>query len=187
MIVGYARTSTVDQAAGLDAQLAALHRDGCEKIFSERVSSVAIPDRVQLAAALTFVRGGDVFVVTRLDRLARSTAHLLEVAETLEKKGVTLRVLDPALDTSTATGRMLLSIIGAVAQFERELMLERQRVGIEAARAEGRYSGRPATARAKWGEARRLLEEGVGPTKVAEMLGISMRSVYRAKGEAKIS
>ena len=104
MIIGYARTSTTDQKAGLEAQLRELNKVGCEKIFSEEVSSVHKVARKELEAALEFAREGDVIVVMKLDRLARSVAHLLELVETIETKGVSLRILDLAIDTATPTG-----------------------------------------------------------------------------------
>ena len=125
MQVGYARASTIDQEAGFQAQLKALTAAGCEKVFSEQVSSVA--QRPQLEAALDYLREGDALVVTKLDRLARSVAHLVAIGERLDSKGVTLKVLDQAIDTSTPTGRLMFNMLGSIAQFERELMLERQR------------------------------------------------------------
>ena len=122
MLIGYARTSTVEQLAGVEAQLQRLHKVGCEKVFQERVSSVAKRD--QLAAALDYARDGDVLVVTKLDRLARSVADLVDIGARIEGKDASLRVLDMDLDTKTPTGRLMLNLIGSIAQFERELMLE---------------------------------------------------------------
>jgi hypothetical protein len=135
--------------AGLEAQERDLQAAGCGKIFSEQVSSVA--ERQQLEAALDYVREGDSFTVTKLDRLARSVGDLLAIVAKLEAKGVSIRVLsmsgNQALDTSTSTGRLMLIVIGAVGQAERVAMLERQREGIARARAQGRYKGRVPTAR----------------------------------------
>jgi DNA invertase Pin-like site-specific DNA recombinase len=108
----------------------------------------------------------------------------LKVVETIEAKGVTLRILDLSIDTSTATGRMLLTMIGAIAQFERELMLERQREGIARAKAAGRYKGRAPTARAKKAQVLALKAERVGPSEIARRLGIGRSSVYRLLGSA---
>ena len=177
MQVGYARSSTVDQEAGFQAQIRALEAVGCDKVFSEKVSSVA--QREQLEAALDFVRDGDTLVVTKLDRLARSVAHLVAIEEQLEAKGVALKVLEQAIDTSTSSGRLMFNMLGAIAQFERELMLERQREGIAKAKAEGKYKGRAPTARAKAPQVLRLHGEGVGPTQIAKRLGIGRASVYR--------
>jgi DNA invertase Pin-like site-specific DNA recombinase len=176
MQVGYARASTIDQEAGFQAQMKALTAAGCEKVFSEQVSSVA--QRPQLEVALDYLRDGDVLVITKLDRLARSVAHLVAIGERLEK-GVALRVLDQAIDTSTPTGRLMFNMLGSIAQFERELMLERQREGIAKAKAEGKYKGRKPTAKAKTPEIKRMMADGIGPTAIARQLGISRASVYR--------
>jgi DNA invertase Pin-like site-specific DNA recombinase len=125
------------------------------------------------------VREGDALVVTKLDRLARSVSHLVTIGERLESKGVALKVLDQAIDTATSTGRLMFNMLGAIAQFERELMLERQREGVAKAKAEGKYKGRAPTARAKASEVLRLRGEGVGPTEIGKRLGIGRASVYR--------
>jgi DNA invertase Pin-like site-specific DNA recombinase len=177
MQVGYARSSTIDQQAGFQAQIKSLKAARCEKVFSEQVSSVA--QREQLDAALEYVREGDALVVTKLDRLARSVSHLVAIGERLEAKGVALKVLDQAIDTSNSTGRLMFNMLGAIAQFERELMLERQREGVAKAKAEGKYKGRAPTARAKGSEVLRLRGEGVGPTEIGKRLGIARASVYR--------
>jgi DNA invertase Pin-like site-specific DNA recombinase len=177
MLVGYARASTIDQEAGFQAQMKALTAAGCEKVFSEQVSSVA--HRPQLEAALDYLRNGDVLVVIKLDTLARSVAHLVAIGEQLEAKGVALKVLDQAIDTSTPTGRLMFNMLGSIAQFERELMLERQREGIARAKAEGKYKGRKPTAKAKTPEIKRLIADGIRPTAIAKRLGISRASVYR--------
>lgn len=179
-IVGYLRTSTLDQTAGLDAQRRDLEAAGCDKLFCEQVSSVDLDARERLAEALDYLRDGDTLVVTKLDRLARSVRHLLDVLDTLTAKGASLRVLDMGIDTGTATGKLLLTILGGIAEFERQIMLERQREGIAKAKAAGKYKGRKPTARAKAGEAQRLRAEGLGATEIAQRLGISRASVYRA-------
>jgi DNA invertase Pin-like site-specific DNA recombinase len=185
MVVGYARTSSLAQVAGLEAQERDLRAAGCEKIFSEQVSSVA--ERQQLEAALDYMREGDTFAVTKLDRLARSVGDLLAIVARLERKKVSLRVLsisgNQALDTATSTGRLMLAVIGAVGQAEREAMLERQREGIAKAKREGRYKGRVPTARRQADEIARLKSEGVRPSEIASRLGIGRASVYRVLGE----
>ena len=128
MKVGYARTSTVDQLAGLEAQVRDLKAAGAEKVISERLSSVA--KREQLEEALEFCRDGDVLVVTKLDRLARSMADLVSITSRLKAKGVELRILAMQLDTATPTGKLMLNLMGSFAEFEREIMLERQREGV---------------------------------------------------------
>ena len=178
MEIGYARTSTLEQTAGLDAQLRDLKAAGVKKVFSEQLSSVDA-ERPQLEAALDFAREGDVLVITKIDRIARSVAHLCEIEAKLHAKGANLKVLTPQLDTSTPIGRLVFNMVGAIAQFEREIMLERQREGIAKAKAEGKYKGRAPTARVKADEALTLLKGGMGATEVARRLGIGRASVYR--------
>jgi DNA invertase Pin-like site-specific DNA recombinase len=177
MLIGYARTSTLEQKAGLEAQIESLRAIGCEKVYQEQTSSVAV--REALRGAMEFSREGDTLVVTKLDRLARSVRHLGEIVDELDSKKVGLKVLDLGLDTTNATGKLMLNVLGAVAQFEREIMLERQREGIAKAKADGRYKGRKPTARMKAEEARELLSAGVTKREVAKRLGISERSMYR--------
>jgi DNA invertase Pin-like site-specific DNA recombinase len=177
MVVGYARTSTVDQVAGFEAQLRDLAAAGATKIFQEQTSSVCT--RPQLAACLEYVREHDALVVTRLSRLARSTAHLLQIVEQLERKGCALKVLDPPIDTSTAHARLMLTMIGAIAEFELALMKERQLEGIQKAKLAGKYRGRAPTARAKLDQIRELKAAGVGASESARRLGIGRASVYR--------
>ena len=178
MEIGYARTSTLEQKAGLEAQLRDLKAAGVKKIFSEQLSSVDA-ERPQLEAALDFAREGDVLVITKIDRIARSVAHLCEIEAQLHAKGASLKVLTPQLDTSTPIGRLVFNMVGAIAQFEREIMLERQREGIAKAKAEGKYKGRAPTARAKADEVLTLLKGGMGATEVAKTLKIGRASVYR--------
>ncbi len=179
MILGYARTSTFDQKAGIEAQLKELTTAGCEKIFSEQVSSVDMVARKKLVEALEYLRDGDTLVVTKLDRLARSVGHLMELLDVLKAKGAHLRILSMGIDTGTATGKLMLTVLGGVAEFEREIMLERQREGIAKAKAAGKYKGRQPTARAKAAEVKQLHDEGVGATEIAKRLGIGRASVYR--------
>lgn len=181
-VVGYARTSTVDQDAGLNAQVAELTAAGCTKVFSEKVSSVD-SKRPELKAALAYLREGDTFIVTRPDRLARNTADLLALAEGLTKSGVILRILSMDIDTSNATGKLLLTLMAGIAAFERELMLERQRHGIAAAKAAGKYKGRQPTARAQVAKVLALRDEGRTAVEIVKATGISRASVYRLIAE----
>ena len=147
MLIGYARTSTVDQQAGFEAQLVELNTYGCERTFQEQVSAVAT--RTQLEAAIDMLREGDKLIVTKLDRLARSVAHMGDLLEQIEAKGAGLVILsmgNERVDTSTATGKLILNMMVSVAQFEREMMKERQVEGIKRAKAEGKYKGRVPTA-----------------------------------------
>lgn len=180
MLIGYARTSTADQVAGFTAQLETLAQLGCERVFQEQVSSVA--QRDQLEAALDFVRDGDTLVVTKLDRLARSTHHLLEIVAKLEDQKVALRILDfggSEVDTKSATGKLMLTMFSAMAQFEREMMLERQREGISKAKAEGKYKGRKPVSDAKLQKLRELREMGRKPPEIAKELSLGRSTVYR--------
>lgn len=180
MEIGYARTSTFDQKAGLDGQIEHLVATGCKKVFSEQVSSVA--ERDQLDLALDFAREGDTLVIVRLDRLARSTRDLLQIIDHLEAKQVGLRILDfggAEMDTQSPTGKLMLTMFGALAQFERELMLVRQREGIERAKREGKYRGRVPTARRQLPEMRELAAQGLTPPEIATRLNCSRASVYR--------
>jgi DNA invertase Pin-like site-specific DNA recombinase len=177
MIIGYARTSTVEQVAGFEAQHRDLTTAGCGKVFAEQVSSVA--QREQLEAALDYLRDGDVLVVTKLDRLARSMRDLLGIVSTIEAKGASLRILAMGMDTTTATGKLMLNVLGSVAEFERQMMLERQREGVAKAKAEGKYKGRAPTARNQATKVRELLATGLGVCDVAEQLSMSRSSVWR--------
>lgn len=179
MRIGYARTSTLDQKAGLEAQIRDLQAAGCDRIFDEQVSSVDLAHRDKLAEAIDFAREGDTLVVTKLDRLARSVAHLMGLLEQLRAKGVALVILDMGFDTSTPNGKLMLSIFGAVAEFEREIMLERQREGIAKAKAQGKYKGRAPTARAKLDVILTLKAEGMKESEIASRTGTSRASVYR--------
>jgi DNA invertase Pin-like site-specific DNA recombinase len=183
MIVGYARTSTLEQEAGFEAQVRDLSALGCERIFKEQVPSVG--KRAELEAAVDFCRQGDTLVVTKLDRLARSVIHLGKIIETLETKGVALRIVNLGVDTSTPTGKLMLNVLGGVAQFEREMMLERQREGIAKAKDAGKYTGRKPTARAKTEEIRVLSAQGLSMGAIASKLGIGKGSVHRALTPSK--
>jgi DNA invertase Pin-like site-specific DNA recombinase len=179
MFVGYARTSTLDQTAGLEAQERDLRAAGCEKLFVEQVSSVDVVKREKLTEALDFIREGDALIVTKLDRLARSVPHLLDVLDRLKAKGASLRILNLGIDTATPTGQLVLTVLGGIAAFEREIMLERQREGIAKAKAVGKYQGRKPTARAKAADVLALHADGVGASEIAKQLGIGRASVYR--------
>jgi DNA invertase Pin-like site-specific DNA recombinase len=185
MIIGYGRTSTFDQAAGLAAQERELKIAGAEKMFTEQVSSVA--QRARLAECLAFLREGDVLMVTKPDRLARSTAELLAIEADLSKRKVGLVILSMGgerLDTRNPTSKLMLTILAGVATWEREIMLERQREGIAKAKSEGKYKGRPASIDAT--EIKRLTGT-MGPAAIAKHLGIARSTIYRLLEPAKVA
>ena len=178
MLVGYARVSTQDQSPQL--QLDALNQAGCERIFSEHASG-ARADRPELKAALDYVRSGDCIVVWKLDRLARSTQQLLHTVEMLEGRGIGLRSLTEAIDTTSAGGRLILHIFAALGEFERSLIIERTRAGLDAARRIGRRGGRPLSmTQQDLAMAQAMLRaEGVSVAQVAQRLGVSPATLYR--------
>jgi DNA invertase Pin-like site-specific DNA recombinase len=181
MQIGYARTSTEEQVAGLEAQVRDLRAAGCEKVFSEQVS--ALGNRQELERALEYVREGDTLVITKIDRLARNTRVLGDIVEDLYKRGIGLKVLQfgqETMDTTGAYGRLMLNMFAAFAEFERDLMKERQKEGIAKAKSERKYKGRKPTARAKAGEAVDLHGQGKKVSEIAKTLGIGRGSVYRA-------
>jgi DNA invertase Pin-like site-specific DNA recombinase len=177
MIVGYGRTSTVEQVAGLQAQIRDLKAAGVEKLFRENVSSGA--PRKRLEAAIDFAREGDTLVVTKIDHLARSVRHLCEIVDRLQAKGVALRILNMNLDTNNATGKLMLQIVGSIAEFERSIILSRQLECIARVKAEGKYRGGIPTARANAEQIFALVDAGKTRGEAAEELGISIRSVFR--------
>jgi len=175
-IVGYCRVSTTQQS--VDVQIQQLGDAGVEKLFVEKVSGVK-KDRPELAAMLNYVRDGDIVVATKLDRIGRSTRHILEIVEALQQKGVGFKILNINLDTTTPTGRLMLTMLSGIASFEREMMLERQKEGIAVAKAKGHYKGRKPTAQAKAKDVLALAANGVRKQTIASQLDIGIASVYR--------
>lgn len=174
-VFGYARVSTTDQ--DLSVQEAALKAAGCDVIRSEKVTGTTTQGRTELATILEFARPGDVLMVTRIDRLARSIADLQDIVRTLKGKGVALKATEQPIDTSTAAGKAFLDMLGVFAEFETNLRRERQMEGIARAKAEGIYKGRkPSIDRET---VRRLRGEGIGASEIAKRLGIGRASVYR--------
>lgn len=179
MLVGYARVSSSGQS--LDIQNEALAQAGCEKVFAEKMSGRSAKDRIELGNALDFVRQGDTLIVTRLDRLARSVGDLLHVIERLTEKGVQFRCLNQSgVDTDSSSGRLMLTVLGAVAQFESDIRRERQMEGVAKAKAAGKYQGRPATINPD--EVKALRQRGLGASQIAREMNIGRASVYRALG-----
>jgi DNA invertase Pin-like site-specific DNA recombinase len=179
-LVGYARVSSVGQS--LEVQEDLLRAAGCEKVFAEKRSGRTTDGREELASALEWVREGDVLVVTRLDRLARSITDLRQIVDRLTAKSVGFRALQQGgMDTTTSEGRLMLNILASFAEFEADIRKERQADGIAKAKAAGVYQGRPATIDA--GEVAKLKAEGIGPAEIARRLGIGRASVYRVLKE----
>lgn len=176
-VIGYARTSTIEQLAGFEDQKARLQAAGCNEIYAEQISSVA-KDRPQFAALLAYARKGDVVVATKIDRLARNAVELLTFAQGLKDRGIGLRILDQNIDTTTPTGWLVLTIFGGIAEMERTQMLERQRIGIEKARLDKKYKGRKPVAADKVAEIKRLKADGRRPTDIARMIGVARSTVY---------
>lgn len=175
-VIGYGRTSTSEQ--NIEPQIEALRSAGCERIFQEQLSGVDA-SRPELMRMLDYVRAGDVIVCTKLDRIGRSTADILKLLVKLEAKGVAFNCLNISLDTATPTGKLMITMLAAVATFEREIMLERQLAGIAAAKAAGKYRGRKATARAQAANVVELIGQGKTKQAVANELAIGVASVYR--------
>lgn len=178
---GYARTSTVEQVAGLADQIEKLKAAGCtdQTIYQEKISSVKMADRVEFAKVLAQLGQGDVLVFTSLSRVARSMIHMLEIEAIVKAAGATIHILDLNIDTSTANGRLSMNVFGSIAQFERENMLERQKVGIAAAKEEGKYTGRQPTAQAKAGKVLAMHAKGISKQDIAKACEIGIASVYR--------
>ncbi|RFB78319.1 recombinase family protein [Methylovirgula sp. 4M-Z18] len=181
-LIGYARVSTSDQDTSI--QQAKLKAAGCATVRAEKASGRSRDGRSELEAVLDFIRPGDTLVVVKLDRLGRSTRDVLNLVHELEQKGASLRVLEPEIDTSGPMGKMILTVLGMVAEMEVGFIRERQRAGIDAAKAEGAYKGRPVTIdHDKIVELRR---EGKGATDIARIVGCGRGNVYKVLKAAGI-
>jgi DNA invertase Pin-like site-specific DNA recombinase len=180
---GYARVSTIDQ--DLRLQRATLKAAGCDVIRAEKASGSRRDGRTELQVLLDFLQPGDTLIVTRIDRLARSMKDLQDIVHELKTRGVTLRATEQPIDTSTATGKAFLDMLGVFAEFETNLRRERQLEGIAAAKARGVYKGRKP--RIEPAAVQRLRDqEKLGPSAIAERLGIGRASVYRLLGKAAV-
>jgi DNA invertase Pin-like site-specific DNA recombinase len=179
-IIGYARVSTTDQ--DLSIQETALRAAGCDVIRAEKRSGTTTAGREQLRTVLDFLHKGDVLMVTRIDRLARSIGDLQDIVRAVRAKGASLKATEQPIDTSTAAGKCFLDMLGVFAEFETNLRRERQLEGIAKAKAAGVYKGRPASIEAS--RVRELKEQGMRPTDIAKALKIGRASVYRVLGQA---
>jgi DNA invertase Pin-like site-specific DNA recombinase len=184
MLVGYARVSTQDQNPAL--QLDALNGAGCEKVFTEKASG-ALRERPQLKAALDYMRSSDTLVVWKLDRLARSIKQLIETVEDMGERGIGLRSLTEAIDTTTAGGKLVFHVFAALAEFERGVIRERTKAGLEAARARGKLGGRPPALKASdLAAAKAMLRDpDITVAEVAKRLGVVPSTLYRHLPKAR--
>ena len=179
--IGYARVSTSSQ--DLDIQIAKLKDVGCEIVRSETGSGASRNDRTELETIMEFLREGDELVVHRLDRLGRSTRDVLNLVHELDVKGASLRILEPEITTAGDMGRMVITVLGMVADMELKFIRDRQRAGIDAAKGKGVYKGRQK--RVDDDEIRKLASQGVTKAQIARDLGVSRMTVYRALADAK--
>lgn len=183
MKIGYARVSTNQQQDSLEAQHQALKTYGCEKIFTDQLSG-ARANRPGLVAALAYARENDTIVVTRLDRLGRSTVDILHTVQDLDNRGITIEALDTKLDTRTPAGRLVLSVLASMAEFERNLIVERTREGLAYARAQGRVGGRrPKLDEAQQQAALAALASGMSESQVALTFKVSRSTITRLKAK----
>ncbi|MDM5182094.1 recombinase family protein [Massilia sp. DJPM01] len=185
---GYARTSTLEQREGLVDQVQRLEAAGCDVIVAEQVSATDIEGRIKWAELLGKLKGGDVVCITKIDRAARSISDMVSITKAIAEAGASIRILDMNIDTTTPAGALMLNIFSSVAQFERDTMLERQRIGIEGKKRldknlpldQRTYKGRAPTAMKKADSVRALLALGTkSKQQVAEELGIGVASIYR--------
>ncbi|MGJ3501953.1 DNA-invertase hin (plasmid) [Piscirickettsia salmonis] len=177
MLVGYARVSTQDQ--NLDLQLEALKKEGCERLYQDKASGKK-NNRHGLETALEVLRADDTLVVWKLDRLGRTVKSLIEFVNELKERGVHFRSITDNIDTSTASGRFFFHVMASLAEMEHELLVERTKAGLEAARSKGRLGGRkPKMTISKLEAAKKLLSTGVPPKDVARDLGVSVPTLYR--------
>jgi len=177
MLIGYARVSSHEQ--NLDLQLEALNKASCTRIFTDRISG-ARQNRPGLAETLSHLREGDTLVIWKLDRLGRTIRGLLDLVETLQEEGVNFRSITDGIDTTTPAGRFFFHVMASLAQMERELLVERTRAGLAAARKRGRVGGRKRIMTAsKIDAARKLFSDGMPPREIAQNLGVSIPTLYR--------
>jgi DNA invertase Pin-like site-specific DNA recombinase len=178
-VIGYARVSSTDQ--NLELQETALRAAGCDMIRSEKRTGTTTTGRDELRIALDILRKGDVLMVTRIDRLARSIGDLQDIVRAVKAKGASLKAIEQPIDTSTAAGKCFLDMLGVFTEFETNLRRERQLEGIAGAKARGVYKGRkPSIDPAK---IKKMKAEGIGPSAIAKALKIGRASVYRALSE----
>ena len=182
-LVGYVRVSALDQNS--TTQTERVNGAGCERLFSEKQSGTTTKGRTALTECIEYMREGDTLVITKIDRLARSSRDLHNIVHELEERGISLMVLDQNVDTRTPAGKAFLGMLATFAEFETNIRKERQLEGIAAAKAKGSYTGRKATAQAKAAQVMQLVSEGMTKPAIAEQLEISVASVYNVIKKAK--
>ncbi|WP_185173623.1 recombinase family protein [Rothia nasimurium] len=181
MKIGYIRVSTREQAESINNQRQQLGQHGCEKIFTDTASGM-LANRPGLKAALEYAREKDSIVVTRLDRLGRSTVDILRTVQDLDSRGISIEALDTQLDTRTPAGRLVLSVLASMAEFERNLIVERTREGLAHARAQGRVGGRrPKLDKTQQQAVLAAIESGLSESQVAQSFGVSRSTITRIK------
>jgi DNA invertase Pin-like site-specific DNA recombinase len=177
--IGYARVSSTDQDTRI--QVEALRAAGCDVIRQEKASGTTTEGRAELATVLDFLQRGDVLVVTRIDRLARSISDLLHIVTVIKGKGATIKATEQPFDTGDIYGELTFNLLGVFADFETKLRKERQMEGIAKAKADGVYKGRKATIDPE--RLRQMQSQGMGATEIAKAMGIGRASVYRVLGK----
>jgi DNA invertase Pin-like site-specific DNA recombinase len=177
MIIGYARVSTADQ--NLEMQIDALEKYGCERIYQEKVTGTK-KDRPKLAEMMTILRPGDKIVIYKLDRISRSTKHLIDLSEFFEKKGVEFVSIQDSIDTSSPMGRFFFRILASITELERDIISERTKSGLSSARARGRIGGRPRVPDNKIKLALKMYEsKQYSISEIVKAVGISQATLYR--------
>lgn len=180
---GYARVSTTDQ--NTDTQIEALQKFGCDRIFQEKITGMAT-QRPALDELLSLVRSGDTIVVSRFSRLGRSRDHLISLIGELANRGVIFKALDLGIDSATPSGKLVIGIFAALAEYDREMILEKTRAGQLLAKAKGKHVGRPAGVDSeKYGKVKKLLDRGLSIPEIVEVTGVSLASVKRYRKAIK--
>jgi len=181
-VIGYARVSSTGQK--LEVQRALLEKEECNSIFEEKISGGNL-DRPQLILLLNVIREGDTVVITKLDRLARSMSDFWKVYDQIKEKGASLKILNMGLDTNSSQGRLMMGVLASVAEFERDLIKERQSDGIAKAKASGRHLGRPKLTKELKNQVLDMLREGITKVAVSKKIGIGVSTIYKIQKEFK--
>ncbi|TDB64367.1 recombinase family protein [Arundinibacter roseus] len=180
-IFGYARVSTADQIT--DTQIDALQKFGCDRIFKEKISGLSV-QRPALDEMLSLLREGDTVVVSRFNRLGRSRDHLISLIGEFSKRGIIFKALDLGIDSSTPSGKLVIGIFAALAEYDREMILEKTRAGQILAKAKGKHIGRPSGANQEnYTKVKKAIDKGLSVIEIVQLTGISISSVKRYRKE----